>query len=574
MATPAQKSEGEYIEIYNDSPEAASLIGLWIDDGDRSDRLLLRRGPELLEAYGYALIVDPDFPEDRLPAELSLPIYSVADHAIGNGLSASDPITLRRGDGLVLDSVAPLASGSDFARERLAPWLLDTDSAWRLRKGGSPGRRNMNAPSEKLKLHLTHDWDEEETIEALVNFIQASERSLDCAIYQMNHPRVIEALLNAFERGVALRIVTDTTFFDRADYFAAYQPLLLAGVPIVPDQRSSEQHNKFLVADAKRIWLGSYNPTTNPSADSALEFESEGMAAELIREVEEMMGGRFGVSRSQTTQSVHEVDGARITLLASPVDGVADALVKAISQAKHSIHFLAFSMTADAIGDAMLERAAVGVELHGAIDWLHASRGGSELPKFLDAGLDVRRSPHAMLMHQKLIVIDGGYEDAKLILGSYNFTERAETRNDETMLIIEDARLAAAAEAAIAAIMADSDAMGISETPSLRLTELSRGAQSWVEIENYGATTLSLAGLSLSNLESASALPAASLAPFERGVFPFASSFGESDPVLLTSERAGVIDAVASPLAFHSSRDTLTRVGPVSWVQAPASPGR
>jgi phosphatidylserine/phosphatidylglycerophosphate/cardiolipin synthase-like enzyme len=43
-------------------------------------------------------------------------------------------------------------------------------------------------------------------------------------------------------------------------------------------------------------------------------------------------------------------------------------------------------------------------------------------------------------MHHKVIVID----ERIVITGSYNFTSRAERRNDENLLIIDDPTLAAA----------------------------------------------------------------------------------------------------------------------------------
>lgn len=255
---------------------------------------------------------------------------------------------------------------------------------------------------------------------------------------------------------------------------------------IVADERSSEQHNKFLVSDGRFVWLGSYNPTTNPSADSAVELESVSIASELTREVDDMMGGKFGVSRRPTEVRDHRVDDTEVSLLASPKDGVLEGLLAELSRARRSIHFLAFSLTEDRVGNALLERAAAGVEVHGAIDWLHASRTGSEWSRMVDGGLDVRRSPHAMLMHQKLIVIDGGTPDAVVIVGSYNFTARAEERNDETMLLIRSARMAAMAESAIAAVLRESASVGIEGLPALALTEVAQGTAAWVEVENRG----------------------------------------------------------------------------------------
>ncbi|MDF1564798.1 MAG: phospholipase D-like domain-containing protein [Deltaproteobacteria bacterium] len=571
MATPADDRSGEYVEVYNDSPLQVSLEGLLLDDEDSVDTLIHRSGPTHLEAFGYGVIVDPDY-RDPLPPEAA--VYTVSDRALGNGLAASDPVILRAASGLVLERVGPRATLRGYARERRAPLLDDVSTSWRLTREGSPGRRNRHAPSERLKLHLTHDWDEAETVAALVDFIDATEQTLDCAIYQMNHPEVMRSLLAAHERGVAVRIVTDTTFFDeRADYYAGYEALLAAGMDIVPDQRSSEMHDKFLVSDRRYVWLGSYNPTMNHSADSALELDSASLARELERQVDDMMAGKFGVWKRKTEQERHLVDGTELRLLTSPQGGVLEVILAELGKARRSIHFLAFGLTEDRVGDALLERAGAGVQVHGAIDWLHASRTGSEWSRLVEAGLDVRRSPHAMLMHQKLIVIDGGTPDAVVILGSYNFTNRAETRNDETMLVVRSGRLAAMAESAIAAVMRDSESVGQDAMPALAITEVAQGTTAWVEVENQGPEAIALVGFELTDLESVSRLTGV-LAPGERRVVVFEGPLGGSSPVFLRDAAGRVIDAVATDDVIRSPQQTLRRLGPVSWELSSPTPGR
>jgi phosphatidylserine/phosphatidylglycerophosphate/cardiolipin synthase-like enzyme len=53
--------------------------------------------------------------------------------------------------------------------------------------------------------------------------------------------------------------------------------------------------------------------------------------------------------------------------------------------------------------------------------------------------VDVRRDGIAGLMHHKLILID----DSIVITGSYNFTNSAETRNDENVIILFNTEAAA-----------------------------------------------------------------------------------------------------------------------------------
>lgn len=572
MTTPTHSKTGEYIEFYNPTDAPASLTGLIIDDGDSRDVLHLRSGPVRIAPFGYALVIDPNFDDDfEIPQ--GVPVYTTRDRAIGNGLSNSDPITLLTPDEQVIDSILPMPTTTAVARERKAWQLADRKSAWRFVLGGSPGRRNLLAPSDRLRIRFTHPGDDIETIDALVDFIDEAVFSLDCAIYQMNHPEVMDALLRAHQRGVAVRIVTDSTFYDRPDYFDGYVPLEAAGIPVVPDERSSEQHNKFLVADLERVWLGSFNPTLNPSSDSVVELRSTALAAELVDEVDEMMHGIFGVWKTSARIEDYVIDDTDVTLLASPTDDIEEKIVEAIRNARHSIHFLAFGMTLDSIGAALIERHRAGVEVRGAMNWLHATHRGSEWGGFVDAGMDVRRSPHSMLMHHKLVIVDGGTPDALVITGSFNFSTRAETRNDETMLFIRNPRIAAASEGAFASVMRGSDPGETFERGTLAMTEVSQGEASWVEITNFGSEPVSLTGLTLTSQEHVASVPGGWLAAGQRVVVPF-TGLGGCDPVWLLGASETPLDGYAPRSPANGTTTTHHRAGPVSWQLAAPSAGK
>ena len=66
------------------------------------------------------------------------------------------------------------------------------------------------------------------------------------------------------------------------------------------------------------------------------------------------------------------------------------------------------------------------------------SNQGTEYDPFKQAGLDVRIDGNAGQMHHKVFIID----EKIVIFGSYNFSQSAETRNDENILIIYNAAIA------------------------------------------------------------------------------------------------------------------------------------
>jgi phosphatidylserine/phosphatidylglycerophosphate/cardiolipin synthase-like enzyme len=66
------------------------------------------------------------------------------------------------------------------------------------------------------------------------------------------------------------------------------------------------------------------------------------------------------------------------------------------------------------------------------------SNVGTEFDPFKQAGLDVLRDGNVGQMHHKFMVIDNSI----VIFGSYNFTNSAEDRNDENLLVIYNSEIA------------------------------------------------------------------------------------------------------------------------------------
>jgi phosphatidylserine/phosphatidylglycerophosphate/cardiolipin synthase-like enzyme len=94
---------------------------------------------------------------------------------------------------------------------------------------------------------------------------------------------------------------------------------------------------------------------------------------------------------------------------------------------------MAYSFTSDDIGNAIIFQAQNGLIVSGVMDEGQvASNEGTEYDLFRQAGLDVRLDGSEGMMHHKVIIID----EKIVITGSYNFTNSAETRNDENVVII------------------------------------------------------------------------------------------------------------------------------------------
>lgn len=271
--------------------------------------------------------------------------------------------------------------------------------------------------------------------------IDNAKLSVDVAVYSLSLNSVRDALLRAHDRGVQVRMVMESENLERTDP----QKLKDAGIPILGDRREGLMHNKFVVIDNSEVWLGSMNLTdsgTYEDNNGMMRIRSVKVAENYTKEFEEMFTeDRFGDNiLSETPNPRVIVDGTPVDTYFSPDDGVQPVLVDIINEAQESIYFLAFSFTADPLGDAIRARAEEGVTVAGVMDEDQvASNVGTEFDPFQQAGLDVYRDGNAGQMHHKTMIID----ESTVIFGSYNFTNSAESRNDENLLVIYNKAIAA-----------------------------------------------------------------------------------------------------------------------------------
>ncbi len=121
----------------------------------------------------------------------------------------------------------------------------------------------------------------------------------------------------------------------------------------------------------------------------------------------------------------------------SPNGGCEQIILYYISQAKSSIHILMFSFTLDNVANALIDSYERGVDVKVLFEdeqiysydiyW-----------RLKNAGIDVRNDTNPSFMHNKIAIID----DKIVLTGSYNWTDSAETVNNENLLMIKDREIA------------------------------------------------------------------------------------------------------------------------------------
>jgi phosphatidylserine/phosphatidylglycerophosphate/cardiolipin synthase-like enzyme len=275
----------------------------------------------------------------------------------------------------------------------------------------------------------------------LVEAIDSARLSVDAAMYSLSLNNVRQALIHAHRRGVQVRVVMES---DNMDHFDP-QALKDAGVPIIGDRHEGLMHNKFVVIDRSEVWSGSMNFTDDGAyldRNNLMRIRSSKVAADYETEFNEMfVDDKFGPDVGGPTPHPRvTVDGTPLEIYFSPDDHIQAGLVDLLKDTKSSIYFLAYSFTADPLGDAIIQRSGAGVTVSGVMDADQvASNTGTEFDTFRSAGLDIRLDGDPGLMHHKVMILDG----QTVVLGSYNFTASAEKYNDENLMVIHSQEIAA-----------------------------------------------------------------------------------------------------------------------------------
>jgi len=290
-------------------------------------------------------------------------------------------------------------------------------------------------PSSPLASQLTGGADV-----PLATAIDAARLSVDIAIYSLSLNSIRDALLHAHDRGVRVRVVMESDNLGRADP----QRLMEAGIPVLGDRREGLMHNKFVVIDRSEVWMGSMNLTDSGAYDDnneIMRIRSVKMAENYTKEFEEMfVDDAFGDNMVPATPNPRvTIDGTQIDVYFAPDDNVQANFLELVDNARDSIHFMTFSFTADPIGQAVRARALEEIIVSGVMDTEQVNSNiGTEFDPFKQAGLDVFRDRNEGQMHHKVMIID----ESIVIFGSYNFTNSAETRNDENLLVIYNEEIA------------------------------------------------------------------------------------------------------------------------------------
>lgn len=278
--------------------------------------------------------------------------------------------------------------------------------------------------------------------------IDKSKTSIDMAIYGYNNvPKIREALINAKNRGVKIRIVYDIDNNDKN-----YYKDTLALVNIIKNSSCDStdistkpfiMHNKFIIFDNKTVFTGSANLSpsdlSNYNSNAFIIIKSEKVSKLYKDEFEQMYQGKFHTSKIKTPDNKYAIGATVLSVYFSPQDNVIKSqIIPLVNKSKTSIYMPTFLITHRELTSALISAKKRGVKIKVIIDAANASNKYSKHQQLRDNGIEVKVENYAGKMHAKTMIIDEKY----VVIGSMNFSRSGEEKNDENTVILNNPQIA------------------------------------------------------------------------------------------------------------------------------------
>lgn len=285
---------------------------------------------------------------------------------------------------------------------------------------------------------------------AFIKLTNNANSTIDIALYGFDGPQeIITALKNAKNRGVKIRFIYDSDHTGKASYYAGNEKIKEIADISIPDkcttatQSNMLMHNKFIIFDNDIVYTGSMNFSKSGlsgyDANNTVILKSKEIAQLYTKEFEQMINGKFHNSKTKLDlPNIFQLKDSTIEVYFSPQDKPSDRIVQLIKNAKRYVYIPTFLITHTKISNALIEAHEKGIDVKVIMDANSVYTRNTKHHLLKSNGIPVKIENYAGKMHSKTMIIDDEY----LILGSMNFSNSGENKNDENLLIIKDKLLA------------------------------------------------------------------------------------------------------------------------------------
>lgn len=249
-----------------------------------------------------------------------------------------------------------------------------------------------------------------------ISAIKEAKRSVTLIVYSLNDPEIFKILKKKKKENIALNIVIDSK--NKKDINEIKEMVTLK------EKKSSLMHQKILIVDEKKVWIGSANFTS-----SSLQMHDNLIVGlyspEIAQSIIASKGGNFHLG----TQKIE------LFFLPKEKKESYSRVQSLLKDAKQSLEIAMFTWTHPELTQSVIEASLRGLNVNIVLDE-NSSIGTSKKSKekLMHEKVNTKVNIGSPLLHHKCCYIDKEI----LILGSANWTKAAFSKNDECILIIHD----------------------------------------------------------------------------------------------------------------------------------------
>lgn len=148
-----------------------------------------------------------------------------------------------------------------------------------------------NNRGENIGINLCFPRTGEKSDGKLIDIIHKTKKSLDIAIFNFTDKRILEAIMEAKDQKVAIRIITDKIMALTPVQFFILRKLKRAGIPVKKNSHPGFMHLKITIADKKVVTAASANFTKSSQLKNDEFFmviRDEKAASEFLKQFDLM----------------------------------------------------------------------------------------------------------------------------------------------------------------------------------------------------------------------------------------------------------------------------------------------
>jgi phosphatidylserine/phosphatidylglycerophosphate/cardiolipin synthase-like enzyme len=295
----------------------------------------------------------------------------------------------------------------------------------------------------------------------IINFINRAQEKLNIAVQELESRPIAEAIINARQRGVTVRVILEGKYLNvdhsTADPWALqgqnernreiHNALLRADIDVISDLNPDTYHQKFIVRDPEgtraAVLTGSTNftPTgTSQNLNHVVILKSKRIAGLYLDEFEESWSGTFGQKneRHEEAPKCYKVSSVKVKVLFAPDHTPELEIMKQMLKATQRVDFAMFTFAqSSGIDDTMICLHRSGIPVRGVLDRRQANQQWAATRPLRNAGAELwwpTTDSGISKLHHKLVVIDRQV----VITGSFNYTAPANAMNDENIIVVGD----------------------------------------------------------------------------------------------------------------------------------------